>query len=296
MIDDGVDVDHPDLNVAGVANCVNPGSSEVDGDELDPRAGPSPGYHGTMIAGFIGAVDNAIGVVGVAPGARIWGIQASNANGVLTLSRVLCGPELGRRPRRHHRGGEHELRRRPEEDGALCGAGPDWAAQGSARSGARGDLRPRPGRYHAGRRRRQPSTDEPHDPAAFPEVIGVSAIGDDDGQPGGLSPYVTCNSGDYTEQPDDAFTFFSNYGSWVDIAAPGVCLTSTYPGGIYACGSCGTSYATPLVAGAAALYLHNHPGATPAEVRAALLASAEPGPIPGDPDAFPEGVVNVAGL
>ena len=45
---------------------------------------------------------------------------------------------------------------------------------------------------------------------------------------------------------------------------------------------------------AAALYIATHPGATPAQVRAALIAAAEPGPIPGDPDAFPEGIVNVS--
>ena len=47
---------------------------------------------------------------------------------------------------------------------------------------------------------------------------------------------------------------------------------------------------------AAALYIATHPGATPAQVQAALMARAEPGPITGDPDAYPEGIVNVSGL
>jgi subtilisin family serine protease len=51
--------------------------------------------------------------------------------------------------------------------------------------------------------------------------------------------------------------------------------------------------AAPHVSGAAALYIQTHPAATWAEVRAALIATAEPGPIPGDPDAYPEGVVHV---
>jgi subtilisin len=89
--------------------------------------------------------------------------------------------------------------------------------------------------------------------------------------------------------------FFSNYGSTVDIAAPGVCVSSTYIGSQYAQGS-GTSFASPLVAGAAALYVATHPGATPAQVRQALLDRAEPGPIPGDPDTYHEGVLNVRGL
>jgi subtilisin family serine protease len=79
------------------------------------------------------------------------------------------------------------------------------------------------------------------------------------------------------------------------LAAPGVCIGSTFPGGLYAISS-GTSFAAPLVAGAAALYLVNHPGASPAQVKAALIAFEEPGPIPGDPDAYPEGIVNVSTL
>ena len=51
-----------------------------------------------------------------------------------------------------------------------------------------------------------------------------------------------------------------------------------------------------LVSGAAALYIANHPGAAPADVRAALISLAEPGPIPVDPDAYPEGIVNVSSL
>jgi subtilisin family serine protease len=94
---------------------------------------------------------------------------------------------------------------------------------------------------------------------------------------------------------DDTFATFSNFGTTVDISAPGVCITNTYPGGLHAVGS-GTSFAAPLVSGAAALYLANHPGASPATVKAALLALAEPGPIPGDPDAFHEGIVNVSTL
>jgi subtilisin family serine protease len=66
-----------------------------------------------------------------------------------------------------------------------------------------------------------------------------------------------------------------------------------HPGGLYAIYS-GTSFSSPLVAGAAALYISTHPGASPASVKAALLAAAEPGPITGDPDTYPEGIVNVS--
>jgi subtilisin family serine protease len=67
---------------------------------------------------------------------------------------------------------------------------------------------------------------------------------------------------------------FSNHGSQlVHLAAPGEGIITPYPGGSYAAAT-GTSFAAPLVAGAASLLLEMHPAATPNEV-AALLASAK---------------------
>lgn len=70
---------------------------------------------------------------------------------------------------------------------------------------------------------------------------------------------------------------------------------SAFPGSLYGWGS-GISYASPLVAGAAALYIANHPEATPAQVRQALTDRREQTAFADDPDGIPEGVVNVAGL
>ena len=71
---------------------------------------------------------------------------------------------------------------------------------------------------------------------------------------------------------------WSNYGSCVDWFAPGVGITSAWSTGDAATNTIsGTSMATPHVAGAAALYLQNHPAATPQQVRDALYAMTTKG-------------------
>ena len=75
----------------------------------------------------------------------------------------------------------------------------------------------------------------------------------------------------------DTMATFSNYGSCLDIFAPGVNITSASNDSDTATEvMSGTSMATPHVAGAAALYLANHPTATPAQVRTALVSDAAP--------------------
>ena len=103
-------------------------------------------------------------------------------------------------------------------------------------------------------------------PAGYDEVITVSALADFDGVPGGDgSP--TCRS-----DQDDTFADFSNYGSSVDIIAPGVCIESTWKDGAYKTIS-GTSMASPHVAGAAARYLASNPGKSPSQVKSALQSA-----------------------
>ena len=88
-------------------------------------------------------------------------------------------------------------------------------------------------------------------PAAYSEVIGVAG----------------------SDTTDTVYSW-SNYGSWVDVAAPGVNTTTNYTGG-YANYS-GTSSATPVVAGVAALAFSYDASATGTEVRSAIQNTAVP--------------------
>jgi len=77
---------------------------------------------------------------------------------------------------------------------------------------------------------------------------------------------------------NDAFAYFSNNGSCVDIAGPGVGITSAWIGGPSAINTIsGTSMASPHVAGAAALYLSSTPTAQPDLVTLALSGNATQG-------------------
>jgi subtilisin family serine protease len=86
----------------------------------------------------------------------------------------------------------------------------------------------------------------------------------------------------------DARAGFSDYGSAVDLFAPGVSITSAWGTSDTAKATfSGTSMATPHVTGAAALYLAGHPKATPAQVARALFrlsVSGVTGRGPGSPD------------
>ncbi|MGP3688244.1 S8 family peptidase [Streptomyces sp. IBSNAI002] len=92
----------------------------------------------------------------------------------------------------------------------------------------------------------------------------------------------------------DAKASYSNYGSILDIFAPGSNITSTWGTGDTATNTIsGTSMASPHVAGAAALYLSQNPGSTPAQVSAGLVSASTPNVVTSPGTGSPNRLLNV---
>lgn len=80
IIDTGIDTSHGNLNVVGGKNCLTRSRSYSDGNG-----------HGTHVAGTVAAKDNAVGVVGVAPGTPLYAVRVLDDTGSGTTSSVICG-------------------------------------------------------------------------------------------------------------------------------------------------------------------------------------------------------------
>lgn len=94
----------------------------------------------------------------------------------------------------------------------------------------------------------------------------------------------------------DAKASYSNYGSILDVFAPGSSITSSWGTGDTATNTIsGTSMATPHVVGAAALYLSQNPASTPAQVSSALVAAVTPNVVTGPGSGSPNRLLYVGG-
>ena len=217
IIDTGIQAGHPDLNVRGGINCTGEGSAAAWADNNG---------HGTHVAGIAAAVDNGIGVVGTAPGARLWAVRVFRPDGFSLISWIVCGidwvtaqrdPDDPTKPRievanmsLRDEGGDDRncgYTNPDPEHRAICASvaqGITYVVAAGNDSTSSSAWRPAP------TRRSSPSRPSP-------TSTGSAAAG----RP------ATCTSFGRRDV-DDTFADFSNRGSDVDITAPGVCVRSTY--------------------------------------------------------------------
>jgi len=276
VLDTGIDIDHPDLRVVSGKDCVNRTSFDDD----------DPDGHGTHVAGTIAAKDNGFGVVGVAPSAWLWAVKVLPGVGDGTLEDELCGVDFVTRHRdtievaNLSLGGDGT---EPPGEGCRTGDMEHDAICRSVRAGVTYVVAAGNEKVDASRAV----------PAAYDEVITVSALADFDGKSGGRAGTQDDCTGD--PDVDDTFANFSNFGADVDLIAPGVCILSTVPGGYGL--ETGTSQASPHVAGAAALYKASHPDASPLQVKRALKRAGNRNwNNSDDPDGIKEKLLNVEDL
>ncbi len=235
VIDTGADLDHPDL----VGRLTPQGAEDWDfADPIDTVPQDSDS-HGTHVAGTAVGSSNSTGVVGVAPGARLMPLRINltagmNANRADAINYV-ADLAAATRSRRFV---------------INC----SWRASGSIAAILRA-IRRAVARdvlviFAAGNADRDMDV-QPQYPGAYPEVMSVAA----------------------TDQ-SDVRAWFSNYGSTVDISAPGVNIYSSVPDDTHGYKN-GTSMAAPHVAGAAALVWSRNETLSANQVRAILQAGAD---------------------
>lgn len=300
IIDSGIDLDNPELNVNSSFSLIVPQllkadeadinsiiNNNIDLDKLGLNIFASGGNttsfyppfttsgsssaddicgHGTRVAGIAAANSDAHGVVGIAPNARLWAIKVLDYDKNTgkcegSISSVIAAIE-------------YITRLADKIDivnlslGCKCNSTAlDDAISRSVKANityvvAAGNMNLNASSFSPANHR---------DADNQKDVITVSAISDLDGKCGGHNEAQWIRAGEFEGYyNDDAFAKFSNYGSVVDIAAPGVMIKSTSINGSYSLGN-GTSIAAPHVAGAAALYKILNPASSPSEIRKALI-------------------------
>ncbi|MEM8553830.1 MAG: S8 family serine peptidase [Pseudomonadota bacterium] len=252
VLDTGIDASHPDLvDSLWINSGEIPGNGRDDDrngyvddvygyDFISNRGDAVDGNgHGTHIAGTIAATaDNGVGVVGVAPEAKIMALKVLRDNGTGSTFDAIQALEYA------------VTMGADVSNMSWGGDGYNWAFENAlAEANEAGHVV-----VAAAGNSSVNLTDDPHFPANYdvPNVISVAAT----------NSY-------------DRLASFSNYGiTSVDVAAPGRSIYSTLPGGTYGTKS-GTSMAAPHVTGTVALLLASEPWLTPAEVRQRLIDTSD---------------------
>lgn len=225
VIDSGIDLTHPDLNV-DTARSISFLSGSPNNQSPNDQNG-----HGTHVAGTIAAIDNAIGSVGVAPGTTVVAVRVLDRRGSGSNSGVIAGVDYV----------------------AANGSNGDVANM-SLGGGVSTAL------------------DNAVISAASTGVKFVLAAGNESQDANNSSPARANGNNVYTISAmdiNDNFANFSNFGSPVDYAAPGVAVFSTWKSGGYNTIS-GTSMAAPHAAGVLLLsngstdgFVNNDPDGNP---------------------------------
>ncbi len=190
--------------------------------------------HGTHVAGTVAARDNTSDVVGVAPGAPLTGVKVLNCRGFGTTSGVIKGVDW-----------VTANAQEPAIANMSLGGGTSRALDDAVRRSAGSGIFYAVAAGNAGKN-------------ACKESPARAGAGTNNGI---MTTAATNNS--------DNETSWSNYGSCVDIWAPGVGILSTKRGGGTKKLS-GTSMASPHAGGTGALYLSTNAGSSPAAVESQL--------------------------
>jgi type VII secretion-associated serine protease mycosin len=241
VVDTGVQATHPDLAGQVLAGkTFLKGTSITNKAALDPRT-DSCG-HGTHVAGTIAALrNNGIGVSGAAPGVKILPVKVLNCSGYASdvANGIKWAADNGAKVINLSLGGTTDD---AGQDAAIAYARSKGAVVVAAAGNNWFDATCNP-----------LGNNKTSYPGASPGVIGVAAI-----------------QSNYTR------SCFSNIGAYVDLAAPGTNVLSTYPTNLTLTGFApyasmsGTSMATPYVSAAAALVLSRWPHCKPDYVQKRL--------------------------
>ncbi|ANU10085.1 alkaline serine protease [Planococcus antarcticus DSM 14505] len=230
IIDSGINSKHPDLKVAGGVSKVANSSAFTDGNG-----------HGTHVAGVIGAQNNSIGIVGVAPDSQLYSVKVLSANGIGTLEGVVAGIQWAIDQKVdiinmslttvNNDQTLRDITKKAYEAGILI-----VAASGNEReSGLYSDVL-----Y----------------PARFPSVIAVGSV-----------------------SQLNKLSYFSNYGASQELVAPGENILSSFVDSLstsqddYAISE-GTSVASPFAAGTFAQYMEAYPHLSNKQLRETVKRAA----------------------